>query len=116
MDIVRKSDKRRHKRLGVTYQVSYRLKDSTHSYNMSRTKNISRGGMLLSVNTPYPAGTWLTLLVRLPFLMQPVEVAGEVLSSREMVKGSLYEVRIRFSSESQERLGGLDEFIKRRAD
>jgi len=114
MDLFRGTEKRKNQRLVVTYQISYKLKDSQDPYNLSRTKNIGRGGMLLLASKAYARGAWLVLLVRCPFSTQPIEAAGEVLESREVVKNSVYEMRLRFSPVSRERLSALDEFIKKR--
>ncbi len=114
MDPFRGPEKRQSRRLDVTYQISYKVKNSTAPFNMSRTKNISRGGMRLTVNKLYFRGTPVSCVIRGPFSMEGVEVEGEILESRELVKGSLYEVRIRFSPLSHARLAGLDDFIKRR--
>ena len=107
-------EKRRSHRLGATYQISYKVKSSAAPFNVTRTKNISRGGVRLTLNKLYLRGTPLSFIIRGPFAMQGIEAEGEVLESQEVVKGSLYEVRVRFSPASQARLAALDEFIKRR--
>jgi|GEM_PF-2275648 len=114
MGALRGPEKRQSPRLGVTYQVSYRLKDSAQAFDVTRTKDIGRGGMRLTVNKPYPKGTPMVCIIRGPFSIEGIEVEGEVLEAREVVKGSLYEVRIKFSALSHARLAVLEDFIKRR--
>ena len=108
-------ENRRHKRLGVSYLISYRVKDAGATYNLSRTKNISGGGMLLMTERPFRRGVILELLIRTPFAMKPIEATGKVLTSNEVVKNVIYETNIQFSEVDRQRLAELDEFIKRRA-
>ena len=108
------SENRRHKRLGVSYLISYRVKDAGATYNLSRTKNISGGGVLLMTERAFREGVVLELLIRAPFAMKPLEVSGKVLTSHEIVKNVVYETRIQFSEVDRQRLAELDEFIKRR--
>ena len=106
-------EKRKHQRLEASYSVSYKINDSAEGYNLSMTGNISRGGILLMVNTLFPQGTILSLIIRCPFSLEPLRLSGEVLDSLEVVKDSVYKTRIKFLQVNQEQLARLDEFIKR---
>jgi len=106
-------EKRKHQRIEVSYSVSYKVKGATDEYNLSRSGNISQGGMVLMSYIPFPQGTILALIIRGPFSLQPVQVSGEVLDSLEVVKNSVYKTRVKFLQLDEEQLTGLDQFIKR---
>ncbi len=106
-------EKRKHQRIEASYSVSYKIKGATEEYNLSRSGNISQGGMVLMSYTSFPQGTILALIIRGPFSMKPVQVSGEVLESLEVVKQSVYKIRIKFLQLDEKQLTGLDQFIKR---
>ncbi len=64
--------------------------------DVSQSKNISGGGMLLSSNRSFDKGTVLSLKVRLPFKNEPISFNGKVLESQEIVKGLHYDIRLEF--------------------
>jgi hypothetical protein len=99
------------------YFVYYKIKGASENYNLTSTKNISRGGMLLTVDKPFKQWTNMAFIIRGPFTHGvDIEMTGVVLESREIVKGSIYETRIRFSDPDAKSLDKLDEFIKRRSE
>ncbi|MEI8349880.1 MAG: PilZ domain-containing protein [Candidatus Omnitrophota bacterium] len=107
-------DRREYQRLIGEYFVYYKIKDSSGSYNLTRTKNISKGGMLLSVNEPFEKGKSMALIIKGPFVLgAAIETTGVVIESRKIDRGSIYETRIKFSNINAKFLDKLDEFIKR---
>ena len=108
------SEKRRYQRLDGTYFFSYKVEGSKEGYDMSRTKNISRGGILLTVNRIFEKGVKLDLIIRGPFALEPLKIKAEVLGYGEISSG-FYEIRIQFVHPDIASLEKLDDFIQRRS-
>ncbi|MDP2922335.1 MAG: PilZ domain-containing protein [Candidatus Omnitrophota bacterium] len=106
------SEKRKYQRANANFVVSYRLKDFPDSYDLSQTKNIGQGGLLLTTNKKFDKGTQLAMTIRFPFVNQRIEVTGEVMDSKEIVKGLIYETRIMFIDLPQDFFQQLGDFIK----
>jgi hypothetical protein len=105
-------EKRKYPRVGVNFVVSYRLKENSHAYDLSQTKNVSQGGLLLTTNKKFDFGTLLAMTIRFPFIEQKIEIDGEVIDSKEIVKGLIYETRIRFLNLPEDFFNELGKFIK----
>ena len=108
------NDRRNHPRLSANFVISYRLKQYKGGYDLSQTKNVSKGGILLTTNKKFEPGTHLAMTIRFPFVQQRIEVAGEVIDSKEVVRNLIYETRIRFLDLDENFLNDLAEFVKRR--
>lgn len=99
----RKLEKRRAQRAHVRFVVAIdalgcqdpQLKD------VSQTKNISLGGMLLTTGRQFEPNARFCLKVRLPARLQPVEIEGQVLDSR-LAAGEVYDTRVQFVQLRQE--------------
>ncbi|MDJ0862955.1 MAG: hypothetical protein QNJ82_12060 [Gammaproteobacteria bacterium] len=91
-------DRRQHPRRDASLVVSYRLKYPTAAYDITHTRNVSQGGMLLTTVTPFERGVRLTVRTRLSSRGWPRLVQGtaEAVESREIVENLLYETRLRF--------------------
>ncbi|MGD0335491.1 MAG: PilZ domain-containing protein [Candidatus Omnitrophota bacterium] len=111
------SERRKYQRLAEGYFVYYKVKGTSENYNLTRTKNISRGGMLLTVEKPFKEGANMEFIIRGPFTHGvDITMTGVVLECRELAKDFIYEIRIRFSDPDAKSLDKLDEFIKRRSE
>ncbi|MFA5275568.1 MAG: PilZ domain-containing protein [Candidatus Omnitrophota bacterium] len=111
------SERRKYQRLVGGYLVYYKIKGPSEKYNLTRTKNISRGGMLLTVDKPFEKGTDMEFTIRGPFTQgTAIEMTGVVLDSRKIVEDLVYEARIQFSDPDAKSLDKLDEFIKRSSE
>ena len=64
-------DRRRQPRVAGKFVVSYRVKAEVNNYDISQTRNLSLGGMLLTTNREFGPGTVLAIDIRLPFLLTP---------------------------------------------
>ena len=71
-------EKRKHQRIGGKFVVSYRLKKEVDNCDISQTRNISLGGMLLTTNKVFPEGTVLAIDIRLPFFVDAINLTGRV--------------------------------------
>jgi len=105
-------EKRKHQRVGGNFVVSYRVKKIPDYYDLSQTKNVSQGGLLLTTNKQFEAGTQLAMTIRFPFVEERIETTGEVVHSKEVVKGLIYETRIKFIDLSENFFIELGAFVK----
>jgi len=90
------TDKRKHPRVMARFIVSYRILDENDSRDITQTKNISLGGMLLTTNRQFNPGTNLALEIRLPFDPNPIMLVGKVIESKQITKNLIYDTRITF--------------------
>jgi len=90
------SEKRKHPRVTARFIVSYRIIDNNDSRDITQTKNMSMGGMLLTTNRQFLPGTNLALEIRLPFDPNPIMLIGKVLESKQITRGLIYDTRISF--------------------
>ena len=89
-------EKRKYPRANGRFIVSYRVIPNNNNADISQTKNLSLGGMLLTTNCQFPAGTNLALEIRLPFDPNPIMIIANVLESNEISKGIIYDTRLTF--------------------
>ena len=89
-------ERRRHPRIVGRFIVSYRILEEIDNSDLSQTKNLSLGGMLLTTNTHFNIGTNLALEIRLPFDAHPIMVIAKVLESKEITKNLIYDTRLMF--------------------
>lgn len=103
------SEKRKHSRIKRGLVIRYKIKELPEGYDLSLTKNIGQGGVLLTTSRKFEKGNCLMLTLKFPFAPDKnVDVIGEVIDSREVIKGRCYETRIRFldlDKEISEKLG-----------
>ena len=89
-------ERRKHPRVNARFIVSYRILDEIDNVDISQTKNLSLGGMLLTTNKRFSIGTNLALEIRLPFDPNPIMIIAKVLDSREISKDLIYDTRLIF--------------------
>lgn len=91
-------DQRQHRRRNASLVVSYGPKYPRAVYDITHTRNISQGGMLLTTTRAFASGAGLAIQASLPFRGSPRRVPGTVqaVGSREIVQSPLYETRVRF--------------------
>lgn len=89
-------ERRKHPRVTARFIVSYRIMEEENAADVSQTKNLSLGGMLLTTNRQFKSGTNLALEIRLPFDPNPIMLIGKVLDSREIIKDLIYDTRLSF--------------------
>lgn len=111
MDTHDSPEKRKHPRLNANFVVSYRIKSLPDDCDLSQTKNVSQGGILLTTNKLFSKGTSLAMTIRLPFITQKIEVTGLVVDSQEIVRDLIYETRIEFLDLDEDLKQELGQFI-----
>lgn len=105
-------ERRKWPRINANFVVSYRIQETPDDYDLSQTKDIGQGGVLITTNKPFNTGAHLTMLLRIPFVPQKIEITGEVVASTEMVRDLIYETRVKFLSLNSDFFEKLGEFIK----
>jgi len=110
-------ERRNHKRAEGRFIVSYRIVEDVNNADISQTKNLSLGGMLLTTNRQFHTGTKLALEIRLPFDPNPIILVGNVQESKEVTKNLIYDTRIQFISVDTKHKntinGTVDYYLKR---
>lgn len=94
-------EKRKYPRIDGRFIVSYRIAEEKDKVDTTQTKNLSLGGMLLTTNTPFKAGTNIVLEIRLPFDPTPIMLVAKVIESCEVTKDLIYDTRIEFLAVDQ---------------
>ncbi|MBN2831667.1 MAG: PilZ domain-containing protein [Candidatus Omnitrophica bacterium] len=89
-------EKRKYPRAYGRFIVSYRIIDEINNVDVTQTKNISLGGMLLTTNRAFNPGTNLAIEIRLPFDPNPIMLIARVIESREIIKDMIYDTRMEF--------------------
>lgn len=107
------AERRKHSRMNANFIVSYRVRQVPDNYDLSQTKNVSQGGMMLTTNKKFEDGTCLAMTIRFPFVLQKIHVLAEVVDSKEVVRNLIYETRIRFLDLDEEFFRKMGEFISK---
>ncbi len=89
-------ERRKHPRVSGRFIVSYRILEEANNIDVTQTKNISLGGMLLTTNRKFQPETKLALEIRLPFDPNPIMLIGRVVESHEIMKDMIYDTRLEF--------------------
>lgn len=89
-------EKRKFRRIAARFIVSYRMLEEADNVDISQTKNLSLGGMLLTTNRSFKPGTNLAIEVRLPFDPDPIMIVAKVVDSNEVTKDLIYDTRLLF--------------------
>lgn len=89
-------ERRKTSRISGRFIVSYRILEDIDNVDITQTKNLGLGGMLLTTNRPFEPGINLALEIRLPFDPNPIMLIGKVIDSSEITKDLIYDTRITF--------------------
>ena len=91
-------DQRKHPRRDASIVVSYCPRHPAAIYDITHTRNISQGGMMLTTATPFAPRDLLAIVARLAFsgLPQVVQGTAAAVESREIIPNLLYDTRVRF--------------------
>ncbi|MDO8488815.1 MAG: PilZ domain-containing protein [Candidatus Omnitrophota bacterium] len=105
------ADRRRYPRANGRFIVSYRVIPKNNNADISQTKNLSLGGMLLTTNCQFLVGTNLALEIRLPFDPDSIMIIAKVLESQEITKGVIYDTRLIFLAVDEKHRKIVDETV-----
>lgn len=89
-------ERRKFPRVSGRFIVSYRIMEEIDNADISQTRNLSLGGMLLTTNRQFESGTNLAIEIRLPFDPDPIMLVARVLESKEISKNLIYDTRLVF--------------------
>ena len=89
-------ERRKNPRIKGRFIVSYRIMDEVNNVDITQTKNICLGGMLLTTNKKFEKGTILAVEIRLPFEKNPIMLIGKVIESAEITKDLIYDTQLEF--------------------
>ena len=109
MDV--QSERRAHPRTEVNLVVSYRGRAVGSSYDISQSKNLSQGGMLLTTNRAFMGGALLIMTLRLPQMPDAIEVVGKVVLSKEIVRELIYDTHVQFARLDDHARKQLGDFV-----
>ena len=90
------TEKRKSERIKANFIVSYRVLDEIDNMDITQTKNLGLGGMLLTTSRMFDVGTNLAIEIRLPFERCPIMLIGKVVESLEITKDLIYDTRLQF--------------------
>lgn len=89
-------ERRRYQRIAANFVVSYIEVPGPSKADISQTKNISEGGVLFTADRKFQKGAILNLKLRLPDAFDIISLNVEVMDSKEIGKGFLYDTRAKF--------------------
>ena len=91
-------ERRKYPRIGGRFLVSYRIAEKEDLIDISQTKNVSLGGMLLTTDRAFKPGTNLIIELRLPIDPKPIQIVARVTESKELMRGLIYDTHLEFMS------------------
>ena len=90
-------ERRRFVRIDKTYIISYRDASAKELKNeITQTKNISTGGLLLTTDKQISPETVLIVKLRLPGASDYIDIKVKVMDSKQRVNTIFYETRVKF--------------------
>lgn len=104
-------ERRKHPRIEGRFIVSYRILQEANNIDITQTRNVSLGGMLLTTNRKFDSGTNLALEIRLPFDPNPIMLIGRVVESHEVTKNLIYDTRLNFLAIDEKHRGSISQTV-----
>ena len=104
-------ERRKFPRIIGRFIVSYRILEESDNIDITQTKNLCLGGMLLTTNRRFDPGTNLALEIRLPFDPNPIMLIGKVVESREITRGLIYDTRLQFLAVDEKHRGIITQTV-----
>ncbi|MFA5361891.1 MAG: PilZ domain-containing protein [Candidatus Omnitrophota bacterium] len=89
-------ERRSSPRIFSRFMVSYRLMEDVGTIDVSQTKNMALGGMLLTTNRYFSPGTKLAIEIRMPIDPVPIMLIARVIDSAQITKDLIYDTRLEF--------------------
>lgn len=104
-------ERRKQPRISGRFIVSYRILEEEDNVDITQTRNLSLGGMLLTTNRKFEPGTNLALEIRLPFDPNPIMLIARVIESREVTKDLIYDTRLIFLAVDEKHRGVIGQTL-----
>ena len=60
-------ERRTKPRLTANFVISYKIREDIDNADLTQSRNVSQGGMLLTTNRVFKKGTYLSMTIRFPF-------------------------------------------------
>ena len=90
-------ERRQHPRIKKNYIIRFHDKSNpTIKFDVSQVENISQGGLCFSSTVGFKEGAHVEVELRTPYLTDTIFLEGQILHSREKIKGMIYENRVKF--------------------
>ncbi len=108
-------ERRKHPRVSGRFIVSYRIlegDDIKTKRDITQTKNVGLGGMLLTTNMQFKPGTNLALEIRLPFDPNPIMMIGKVIESRQVIENLIYDTRLMFLAIDEQHRHSIEQTVQ----
>jgi c-di-GMP-binding flagellar brake protein YcgR len=105
-------ERRKYERVKANFIVSYRVLDEINDMDISQTKNMGLGGMLLTTSRQFTQGMNLAVEIRLPFERNPIMLIGKVVDSMEITQDLIYDTRLEFLAIDENHRGIIRKTIK----
>ena len=106
------NERRRSPRAIGHFVVSYRILEGSKLSDLTQSKNISEGGLLITTNRKFEKGTGISIFIRLPFCREKIQMVGRVVDSKEIVRNLIYETRMCFVDLEDEKRKVIEETVK----
>jgi len=104
-------ERRKTQRIEARFIVSYRIFEEIDNIDISQTKNMSLGGMMLTTNRMFEQGTNLAIEIRLPFDVHPIMIIAKVIESKEITKNLIYDTRLMFVAVDEQHRGPMRQTV-----
>ncbi len=90
-------ERRRHPRIRKNYIIRFCDKSNpTIKFDVSQVENISQGGMCFTSTVGFKEGVHVGVELRTPYITDTIYLEGQILHSKEKIKGMIYENRVKF--------------------
>jgi Tfp pilus assembly protein PilZ len=89
-------ERRQYVRYDCRYQTSFKRKGPEQSFDYSQTRNISKGGALLTTCESFKEGDVLEMIVRIPYTPAIVKVDGKIMWYKKIPNALVYELGVGF--------------------
>ena len=108
----KEEEKRKYPRIDKHFVVSYRKSDQEKIIDISQTKNLSLGGLLLTTLEQFDAGAQLIVSLKVPSIADPIEINAKVVSCNKSGAGTIYETRLEFINVDEKHAEAIKQVVE----
>ncbi|MBF0485030.1 MAG: PilZ domain-containing protein [Candidatus Omnitrophica bacterium] len=106
-------ERRQHVRIRRNYIIRFSDKNNPSvKFEISQIENISKGGLCFTSTIPFIEKSDLLVELRTPYIFDTIHLEGQVLESKEKVKGLIFENRLQFHDVTPQAADILDKIEK----